>query len=189
VRGRGVRRLLLAAIAAAALGTGAALATLAIGSRDTVMDVSTPPGTVDQGAFPRPPARLPALALRDIDGRPLQLGSRRRGAVVVNVFGSWCEPCRQEAAGLARVARRFARRASVVGVAEEDRPQAMRRFARRYGWTWPLVDDAHRRIWHALGTAVTPTTYVASGDGRIVGAIFGRTTEPRLTALLRRAIA
>ncbi len=96
--------------------------------------------TNDDGAF--------AFELPDLEGRPLSLDDPRFAgkAVVVNIFGSWCPNCNDEAPLLAEWHRRYRDRGlEIVGLAyeftgdpERDRRQ-VRRFAERYGIDYPLL--------------------------------------------------
>ncbi|MGZ8283050.1 MAG: DsbE family thiol:disulfide interchange protein [Allosphingosinicella sp.] len=115
-------------------------------------------------------ALAPALA-----GRPgLSSADFRRGRPrVVNIFASWCIPCRAEAAQLDELARRGV---PIDGIAVRDRPQDLAGFLADYGDPFRTIGaDNDRRVQLALGSAGVPETFVIDGRGIIrhqhIGAI------------------
>jgi cytochrome c biogenesis protein CcmG/thiol:disulfide interchange protein DsbE len=131
--------------------------------------------------------RIPAVALEAIDGTAVRLPADR--VLIVNFFGSWCPPCEEEAPVLRAVAERYGGRARTVAIAVEDTADAARRFARRHGWRWPVVNDADGGLVRRFRVQGMPTTLVARPGGRVVGAVYGAVTEARLERLVRRALA
>lgn len=131
--------------------------------------------------------RIPAVALRALDGTAVRLPADR--VLIVNFFGSWCPPCEEEAPVLRAVAGRYGGRAQTVAIAVDDTASAAGRFARRHGWGWPVVNDAGGRLVRRFRVQGMPTTLVARPGGRVVGAVYGAVTEGRLERLVRRALA
>ena len=100
-------------------------------------------------------------------------GLRRGEAHVVNLFASWCIPCRAEAPQLAELARRGV---PIDGIAIRDRPQDLAGFLAAYGDPFRAIGaDNDRRVQLALGSAGVPETFVIDGAGVIrhqhIGAI------------------
>jgi len=125
----------------------------------------------------------------DISGPALTGGrvdtSRWRGhAVVVNFWGSWCVPCREEAPVLARVARdtRFLG-VRFLGIDIREDPSAGLAFEQHYGIGYPGISDPGDLIAARFGTAApaaTPSTYIIDARGRIAWAWFGATSYSQL---------
>src|ERR671920_2599924 len=132
-------------LGAQALAVGLVAALLALLVWKLVHDEgSNIPGALARGERPVAPAfTLPRL---DRDGK-LSLASLRGKAVVVNFWASWCGPCRDEAPVLDEAWRKYRDRGLVVvGVAVRDFSEDSRRFARRYGMTYPIVKASGNRI-------------------------------------------
>ncbi len=129
----------------------------------------------DRGAF--------SFTFPDLDGNPVSLDDPRFAgkAVLVNIFGSWCPNCNDEAPLLARWHRRGASRGlEIVGLAYEftgdpDRDrQLVRRFAERHGIEYPLllagVSDkaaAGETLPDLTAILAYPTTVFVGRDGKV----------------------
>jgi len=121
----------------------------------------------------------PALGGGRLDSR-----SWRGHAIVVNFWGSWCVPCREEAPVLARVARdtrilgvRF------LGIDIREDPYAALAFERRHSIPYPSISDPDNLLAARFGPgapAATPSTYIVDARGRIAWAWFGATTYSQL---------
>src|SRR3954449_6612025 len=88
------------------------------------------------------PAPNFTLSRVDAPGK-LQLASLRGKVVVLNFWASWCYPCKQEAPALAAASKRWGGRVVVLGVDVNDFVGDARKFAGRYGLSYPLVHDNH----------------------------------------------
>jgi len=124
----------------------------------------------------------------DTPGR-LELASLRGKVVVVNFWNAYCVPCRAEAPELQRAYRRFrAQGVQFVGVDFEDFSGDARRFARRYGMTYPLVHDAKSTLVKPYGLTGYPETFFVDRRGRVTKHYPGQISGAELTAQIRRAL-
>ena len=128
-----------------------------------------------------PTARLTAVTGDEFGGMILGL---RGKPVIVNVWASWCAPCRAEMPLLERAARVYAGRAVFLGVASKDSRNAALDFLDEVGVTYPNVFDESGAIRSDLGLRGFPTTYVFDAQGELRGAVVGGITEQRLAAQL-----
>ena len=131
--------------------------------------------------FDLPPAAegLPGLASSDLaDGQPRLL----------NVFASWCVPCRAEAPYLDELESRGA---EIVAVAIRDRPEDVAAFLQAYGNPFTRIGaDDISAVQLALGSSGVPETFVIDGNGVITHQHIGDIRQrdvPILLDELRRA--
>jgi len=110
-------------------------------------------------------------------GRPgLSSPSLRQGRPhVVNIFASWCLPCRVEAPQLEALSRRGI---PIDGIAVRDRPEDLAQFLATYGDPFRTIGaDTDRRVQIELGSAGVPETFVIDGSGVIRHQHIGAITE------------
>jgi thiol-disulfide isomerase/thioredoxin len=192
---RFARRAALGAAAAAALVLGAA----ACGGGATAQDTAVGNGnsfvagtygtTVFQpGARPEAPSILGTM----LSGGTFRLSADRGAVVVMNFWGSWCTPCREEAPVLAALARHFSGAGvRFLGVDIRDDPASAEAFMRTYRISYPSLNDPNDLI--ALdfrGTAPPagiPTTLVIDARGRIAARVIGPVSYDGLKALITQA--
>jgi thiol-disulfide isomerase/thioredoxin len=144
------------------------------------------------GPSQRPAARLPddPLALPRVDpvGFRAILADLRGAPVVVNFWGSWCEPCLQEAPELAEVAREFEGRVQFIGVDILDAREPARGFIRRFDWSYPSVFDPEDAIKTDLGFLGQPITLVYDRRGEMTFHWIGAIDAGRLRHEIREAL-
>jgi thiol-disulfide isomerase/thioredoxin len=115
---------------------------------------------------------------------------RARGMpLVVNVWASWCGPCRDEAPDLARVASAYAGRVRFLGIDVLDARPSARAFVREFGWPYPSLYDPAGRIRDRLGLVGQPATLLYDAEGRLVETHVGPITAEQLAAELERLLA
>ena len=128
---------------------------------------------------------VPAFDLAPaIPGRPgLSSEMLRAGQPhVVNIFASWCLPCRIEAPQLDALARRGI---PIDGIAVRDRPQDLARFLATYGDPFRAIGaDVDRRVQMELGSAGVPETFVIDGRGIIRHQHIGAVTQRDMAAIV-----
>lgn len=123
--------------------------------------------------------KLPAVAGPTLTGQVLDLANLRGHVAVLNVWGSWCAPCRAEAPDLARVANETrSDGVRFVGIDVRDNPAAARAFVRRYKIPYPSLNDANGKVLAAFAGLIpisaVPSTLVVDDDGRVAARVVGR---------------
>jgi thiol-disulfide isomerase/thioredoxin len=118
-----------------------------------------------------------------LDGEQVSLADYRGQVVVVNVWGSWCPPCRTEAPLLARLARQLEGRDVVflgINTRDSDPSQALA-FERTFDVPYDSVYDPDGRALLAfsgtLPPSAIPSTVVVDGQGRVAASIIGEVTS------------
>jgi thiol-disulfide isomerase/thioredoxin len=165
------------------------------GSNELVADQSyvSGPGTVTKIPAERRGAEitLPGTLLA---GGAFDVADHRGKVVVVNVWGSWCPPCRAEAPGLQRVWTAVrAEGVQFVGIDTRDTKAAAQAFERRFGLTYPSVTDGDGELLltfrETLPPNAIPSTIVLDRRGRVAARIVGATTEQKLRRLIDHVLA
>jgi cytochrome c biogenesis protein CcmG/thiol:disulfide interchange protein DsbE len=149
-----------------AIAAGALTAGLLLGS---------PRGDPAGLAEATPAARklAPELEGKWLVGPPVRLAELRGTPVLINVWASWCVPCRKEAPELARFDREMRDRARLVGIDFQDAKQDALAFIREFDWRFPNVADPQGRVATRYGLVGLPTTFVLDRQGRIARALTG----------------
>jgi cytochrome c biogenesis protein CcmG/thiol:disulfide interchange protein DsbE len=128
----------------------------------------------------------PGWTLPDTAGTRTSLSQWRGKVVVLNFWGSWCPPCREEIPGF-RVAAEAEPEAQFVGLAvRSGSGDALRRAAEALGITWPVV-EADAAVLEAYAVDVYPTTFVLKPDGTIAARFVGRVEGRELRAAIDAA--
>jgi cytochrome c biogenesis protein CcmG, thiol:disulfide interchange protein DsbE len=122
----------------------------------------------------------PAFALERLDGGEVLTSDEMRGrAYVVNLFASWCTPCRAEHPQLMALRRQGV---EIVGIAYKDRREASVAFLTELGDPFSAVAmDPEGRFGLELGITGVPETFVIGPDGVIRAAYRGPLTEEAVT--------
>jgi thiol-disulfide isomerase/thioredoxin len=150
---------------------------------ETPPPIATEPCPAAGELLSAPPARggLPDVELRCIGGdgtvRMALLGGR---PTVVNLWGSWCYPCRTEMPAFQRVHAALGDRVRFLGVDTLDFENAARSAIQRTGIAYPSVFDRGERIKHAVNTRSLPTTILVGADGVIRNVHVGELTGAEL---------
>lgn len=131
----------------------------------------------------------PELTGTTLDGEQFSLADHRGDVVVVNVWASWCAPCRTEAPALAEVARQTAGdKVQFVGLVTRDTDAAAKAFVSRFRLGYPSVVDTDGALQllfrDTLPPQAIPSTLVIDREGRVAARVLGEVTAPSLRALI-----
>ena len=162
-----MRRAALAAVALLALagctGDAEEPEPEAAPAASTLVPCPDQPGTAAQGA-----ELMPALSLDCPAGGTLDLGRAPGVPTLVNLWATWCPPCREELPVLQQFAEDAGDWVQVIGVISKDgRPQA-ESFAEEIGIGFPSAFDGDGALMGELGLNVLPFTYFLDADGGLV---------------------
>jgi thiol-disulfide isomerase/thioredoxin len=106
---------------------------------------------------------------------------------VVNVWASWCSPCRAEIPTLIALSKKY-NEVTFIGVLTRDMPPAAEAFARRFAIPYPtLIDDSVLLGFRdSLPANAIPSTAVIDKNGKVAGRILGEVTVASLSKLIER---
>lgn len=142
---------------------------------------------VDPGK--RKPA--PALSGTDLDGNPISTADYAGKVLVINLWGSWCPPCRAEAPALKEAADEMAdQNVQFIGLLTKDDPAAAKAFNAKVGITYPTIDDDGGRNQAAfadsLPSMAIPTTWVIDTNGKVAARVMDELSVSTLRALIEQ---
>ena len=131
----------------------------------------------------------PVLEGTTLEGSAFRLPDLAGHIVVINVWGSWCGPCRAETPDLVRLARQHEDRGvRFVGIDTRDNLAAAKAFVAKYDVPYPSVFDEDGRALlpfnRIIPSAAVPSTLVVDPDGKVAARVVGRVTYATLNGLL-----
>jgi thiol-disulfide isomerase/thioredoxin len=145
-----------------------------------------PPAEVKVGGV------LPDVLMSGLNGPDRRLASYRGRPLLINVWASWCGPCRAETASLERLAwldlpERFA----VIGVSTDDYRENAQRWLRASNATLSHFIDRQLELESLLGASHIPLTVLVDANGRVVAKVSGAKEwdGAEMRALVQRAFA
>ncbi|MCX4882750.1 MULTISPECIES: TlpA disulfide reductase family protein [unclassified Streptomyces] len=141
-------------------------------------------------------AQAPDLSGKTVDGRQLDVASYKGKVVVLNVWGSWCPPCRAEAPGFEKVSQDLKTKdVQFVGINTRDTSTAgARAFEKQYGVSFPSLYDPTGRLMlrfkkGTLNPQAIPSTLVLDREGKIAARSLAALTEEKLRRMIDPVLA
>ncbi len=138
------------------------------------------------------PKPAPALKLKELDGKTLDLAQLKGKVVLINFWATWCPPCRREMPSMERLSQAFKGEPFVVlAVNVGEDPDTIEAFSSQLDTmlTFPILLDTRSRTMQAWKVAGLPTTFLVDKQGRIVAkAIGGREFDHPAIAQAIRAL-
>jgi len=103
-----------------------------------------------------------------------QLSELRGKPLIINVWASWCSPCRAEMGSLERLSRRYAgKQFNMIGVSTDDDANAASAFLMRAGITFDNYLDHKLILENMLGANTIPLTLLIDANGRVLKKVRG----------------
>jgi cytochrome c biogenesis protein CcmG, thiol:disulfide interchange protein DsbE len=176
-----VRRLPKLRVLLVLMATAGVLVLLALG-----LAANHPSRGLDQAIAQGRRAVAPSVSLPSLTtSRTYTLRAFRGRVVLLNVWASWCEPCRAEAPVLERWSRRIAARGgSVVGIDTFDATSDARSFVRELHLTYPMLRDPSGVVKTSFGVTGFPESFVIDPSGRVAAIARGPVDD----AFMRSAV-
>lgn len=132
----------------------------------------------------------PVFALRDDTGAEASLAEYRGKVVVMNLWASWCPPCRAEMPELQQFADAYATRGvAVVGVNQGESGPRARAFAQSLRIRFPVWLDERQQYGRAFSALGLPTTVVLGRDGVVAAGFDGQVSIAQLRTAVAAAAA
>lgn len=132
--------------------------------------------------------KAPTLSGAGLDGRRLSTAGAAGKVIVVNVWGSWCAPCRHEAPALVAAAKRTSGVAQFFGINTRDLDRApATAFVRAFGLTWPSFYDPDGDLllrFSDLPPKAIPSTLIIDRRGRTAARFLGEVSTTTLAQVV-----
>lgn len=116
---------------------------------------------------------LPDVSLRGLNGPSSRTEAFRGTPLIINVWASWCGPCRQEMASLERLAWQGTSRFNIIGISTDDHAVNAQAFLARSRATLPHFLDEQLRLERLLGAERLPLTVLVDAQGRVLEKVYG----------------
>lgn len=117
---------------------------------------------------------LPEAIMQGLNGPPRKLSEFRGTPLLINVWASWCGPCRSEMASLERLAWMDAAAAfTVIGISTDDYPENAKGVLMASNATITHFIDSRLQLENMLGASQLPLTVFVDADGRVLKKIYG----------------
>ena len=131
----------------------------------------------------------PDFSLQLFNGSQLSLANLRDQVIVVNFWGSWCEPCQEEAPVLEKVWQEYqGQGVTFIGIAYKDTEGKARAFLDEFGITYPNAFDPGNRVARAYRVQGVPETFFIR-DGEIASLYIGPLSEDQLVTRIEKSLA
>ena len=134
----------------------------------------------------------PDFTATSLTGATIKLSSYRGKTVVLNFWGSWCPPCRDEAPTLALLAEQYSKQGvAFLGDDVGDTPTNALAYTKSIGIGYPSINDPGYAVVQKFSQVApvsdTPTTVVIDKTGHVAGMVLGKVSYGQMTTLLRDA--
>lgn len=113
---------------------------------------------------------VPSYEARDLDGRTVDLRSLRGEVVLLNVWATWCFPCRREMSAFEQLHRELGGRGLRIVAVSIDAMNAerdVREFVDEYDLTFDILHDPAQQVTRVFSTIGVPETFLIGADGRL----------------------
>lgn len=132
--------------------------------------------------------QAPPIEMATLDEGHFSLDALRGQVVVVNVWATWCPPCRFEMPGFVKLQREFEGDVQFVGLSTDDSTDDVRKFVDNHGINFPILVGPNR-AGTGYHVPVLPTTFLIDRNGHVrfvhEGLFLAHSLRPALRSLVR----
>lgn len=162
---------------------------LVLGAAWIGVSASLPGGTANPGIpAPQQGFLAPDFTLDTLDGETITLSELQGRPILVNLWASWCPPCRQEMPAMQRMYEEFSAQGFTilaVNTTNQDSLPAVQNFVGEFGLSFPILLDRDGLVSDSYNLLALPSSFFIDRDGIIQEVVIG---GPMAEALLRTRI-
>lgn len=139
----------------------------------TLADVQLPPGVdIEKSEIG---FKAPAFTVRNLKGQRVQLADHKGKVVILNLWATWCGPCRVEMPGMENLYRRYRSQGLEILAVSLDKGSSdkVQTFADEYRLSFPVLLDSDGQVESRYHTLTIPTTFVIDKKGMVVAKVDG----------------
>lgn len=125
---------------------------------------------------------LPTLTLPSLDGKNFDLSALRGNDVLVNVWATWCGPCRREMPALQHLAQSMPGKLTVIAIDQGEDRSVVQQYVRQFGVRFPVYIDHDQRVGTALHLIGLPSSFFIDRKGIVRDAVDGEMTYQMMAA-------
>lgn len=134
----------------------------------TPLALAKTPGEVGVGSL------LRDATMQGLSGKSRKLSEYRGTPLIINVWASWCGPCRAEMGSLDRLSRRYGgKQFVVIGISTDDYPDRAQAFLQQAKTGFAHYIDSKLQLENMLGADRLPLTVLVDADGRVLAKLYG----------------
>lgn len=123
----------------------------------------------------------PALDLINVDGKRVSLSEYKGQVVLINLWATWCPPCKAEMPALQDFYEGYKDQAfTIIGIANGEAADVVAPFVKDYGLTFPIWLDEDFQTERLFGTITLPTSWLVNRNGQVVLMWYGAISERML---------
>ncbi|WP_066193138.1 MULTISPECIES: thiol-disulfide oxidoreductase ResA [Gracilibacillus] len=149
--------------------------------------------TADEGAIVDVGDEALDFSLKQVatteEANNLQLSDYEGKGVMLNFWGTWCEPCEREMPYMEQLYPEYKEKGvEIIAVSVDSTELVIDNFANKYGLTFPIVHDENKQVLDAYGVRPLPTTYFIDEHGVVQERVLGELTLENLEGYLQQIV-
>ncbi|CAM2958821.1 TlpA disulfide reductase family protein [Paenibacillus sediminis] len=132
----------------------------------------------------------PPFSLQGLDGNTYKVGGQQDKAIMINFWASWCDPCKEEAPDLNRLAQKYKDDLVIYGVnvTKFDKVENAKQFVNHFNLTYPVMFDKEGKVNEAYKGVAFPTNVLVDKHGVIQEVILGILPPDQLESKIKKLI-
>ncbi|WP_169713689.1 TlpA family protein disulfide reductase [Paludifilum halophilum] len=129
----------------------------------------------------------PDFTLKTLDGKTVTLSDNDGKPSIINVWASWCPPCKKEMPLLQKAYKKYGDQVNfhMVNLTIQDNKEKMESYLEEKEFTFPVLLDETGEIVESYGVVGIPQTYAVDEKGKVIRHIQGEMSEKQLEELMK----